>query len=345
MTNTEPGREEEALENLRQGRQLDSDGIEVAVSREAVNIVDAALTASQARVEELSAEVKACDARAARFDEQREKAKADLAASRARMAYLEGKVQGLEEGVEHWRGECARAEAEAKGLRADIDSARLESRHHLADRVEARQTIKAVNYINKTLDKALGDTTHELALEMDARRKAEAALAKAREELTEAKELNEKQECGHPAICYERDQGPEDADEVCLWCGQLGAAEQVAAYEKSQLESRLAAMEGVVEAFKRKRAVDGMNGRPWDALKHYDAEQEVASRLASLPAPAEQESVPRESGKPCLAHGDNCKVPECPYRFRESGKECENYYDLPCGECGPCKTAEQGEGR
>ncbi len=69
------------------------------------------------------------------------------------------------------------------------------------------------------------------------------ALVKAENERDEANDQIEKQSCGHPLVCFEHEQGPEDADEVCLWCAQLGAAAQVADYEKNLLGLRIIDLE------------------------------------------------------------------------------------------------------
>ena len=77
-------------------------------------------------------------------------------------------------------------------------------------------------------------------------------------------EANEKNDCGHPVQCVEHEQGPEDADEVCLWCAQLGAAQQVADYEKElltkQLSEATAALSGrTVLSEREKEAFDWAN--------------------------------------------------------------------------------------
>lgn len=75
-----------------------------------------------------------------------------------------------------------------------------------------------------------------------------AKLAQVEKERDELKEDLEKQDCGHPYACVEHQQGPEDADEVCLWCAQLGGSEQVAEYEKGLLQSELSSQEADFQA-------------------------------------------------------------------------------------------------
>lgn len=58
----------------------------------------------------------------------------------------------------------------------------------------------------------------------------------------------EKSDCGHPAACIVHEQGPEDADEVCLWCAEIGAAAQVSEYEKALLVADNAKLNLIVKA-------------------------------------------------------------------------------------------------
>lgn len=42
-----------------------------------------------------------------------------------------------------------------------------------------------------------------------------------------------------------------------------------------ELESRLRYVESLLLAYRAKRSVDGLNGRPWDASKHFKAESQI----------------------------------------------------------------------
>jgi len=97
--------------------------------------------------------------------------------------------------------------------------------------------------------------------------------------------------------------------------------------EINELKAKVQELEELVKLFKLKRSVDGLNGRNWDAVKHWDYEEAIKEKIKCDECKHKVGSTDCHDAIKCTLSESGGEVCECgnPYpNLTDGDGECIN---------------------